>query len=129
MAMSVTSTRVQQGSLEVIDVTWTTASDGSATGTVDLNGMLLQVEFDPGSAAPTAAYDPSFTSPGGYDLFQGVPDSLSATATERHSPMVPSNDGTTAGAFPPICFGTHTFAIANGGDTKSGVTRLFLKKL
>lgn len=86
------------GNVCVLTAAWTAHTDGnftavdvSATHLATLEGYLLfLMRTDPGSPAPTALYDITFTDAHG-DILGGMGANRSATATES---VVPKIDGT-----------------------------------
>lgn len=87
--------KFEWGYLHCIEVRVTAEVTGAHTGEVsdilipiDINGILLVAETDPGTTSPTAAYDLTITNYG-LDLFGAALNDRSATATEREQPTIP----------------------------------------
>jgi len=87
-----------QGGMCQLTLSWTAAANGSFTSyTISdaqmlkyLKGLAYQAETNPGSTAPTAAYDITITNAGGNDIMGGALADRSATATERAAPVLAS---------------------------------------
>jgi hypothetical protein len=129
MAATLTATTTRQGSIERVDLAWTSHTDGSGTLTVtDLFGVLLQVAFAPGSVTPTDQYDLTLTDSNSIDVLAGYGANLSNSVAIRRTPMFPSTDGTTVGTSYPVLAGNHTLSLTNAGSAKTGTVTLYLKK-
>ncbi len=127
MAMSVSalSTRISTANSRVVTdlvtVSWTSAADGSATGTVNLQGFLIKVVTDPGATAPTDNYDISLVQ-NGIDQLGDLLLNRDTANTEMVYPVV-------SGACTPIFLaGDHTFTIANAGDSKVGTVYFYIRE-
>jgi hypothetical protein len=55
--------------------------------TENINGIIYLIETDPGTPAPTAAYDLTLLNDNGIDVMGGNLANRSATLTERASPL------------------------------------------
>jgi len=82
---------------KVLTFSWTGAADDgtvpstatSAAITAEIAGChLVEVRTNPGSTAPTAAYDIALNDTDGIDLMGGALNDRSATASERAAPKV-----------------------------------------
>ena len=68
-----------------------TMDSGGATAeatSAAINGVVIAVETDPGTTAPTANYDLTITNPRGVDIMGGALSNRSATATEIVPPTL-----------------------------------------
>jgi hypothetical protein len=95
-------------------------SDGSATGTTgtSFHGVVMSVESDPGSTAPTTLWDYTATDhSGGADLLNGGGTDRSATVTQ--SALNAGGDVLLAA---PIN-GPLTFTFSNMGNAKTATIR------
>lgn len=122
MSVAVTPTRkdIPGNVIQKISIAWVSASDGTASGTFYAHGFLVKVVTNPGSAAPTASYDITLVDDAGMDAAEGKLVDRHTTTTESVYPFV-------SGAPTPVMLhGTHTFTIANAGDTKNGVCDLYV---
>ncbi len=116
-------TNAQRGMKRVVlTITWT-ADDGSPDaavtsasldpGTYGIKGWYwYQTETDPGSTAPTAAYDIAVTDEAGVDVSGGLLANRSATDSER------VNMGIQANGF-PVIRNTWTWALTNNTDANA----------
>jgi len=84
------------GSMQVIDISITAEGAGGDAGKVSdlvlpfaVDGLVYQVETDPGGTAPTADYDLTLTS-GGLDIMGGSLADRSNTLTQRAFPATGS---------------------------------------
>ena len=130
MAMSVTGTWEHNvdGTIVKYTMSWTSASDGTATFTTpELTGTIVGVTFDPTTAAPTANYDVTLSDENGVDVLAGQGANLSATVSTRVCPSQPMKDGTTTSTAPIPIHGTLDLSVSNAGDTKSGKVILYLR--
>jgi hypothetical protein len=104
---------------QLIKATWTSDSDGAASGTttaVDWDGVVVLLETTPGSGsdAPTTLYDLTVTDKHGRDVLCGAGANRSATATE----YVHTSDLGTVSCSQLI------FTIAASGDITKGTIYL-----
>lgn len=98
-------------------VDWTSAADGTASGTVVTGavGRIIQLETVPGvggdktTGLPTALYDVTVTKTYGFDIASGALADRSGTVAEVLVPNVPI-----------YVTGTLSYAITNAGNAKSG---------
>lgn len=104
-----------------IVVTWLSHTDGAATLALpDMNGFLLKVVTDPGTAAPTANYDITLVDENTFDAASNLLIDRHTTNTEQVYTFV-------SGAPTPIYLsGTHTFTVANAGSGKDGVCTFYM---
>jgi hypothetical protein len=131
MAATLAPTFNQRGSIERVDLAWTSAADGTgALAIADLVGPLIQVEFSPGTGGvqPTNGYSLTLTDSAGVDILAGQGAALSNTTGSRKSPGVTITDGTNNGPMIPVLFGAHTLNISGAGNAKQGILTLFLRK-
>lgn len=76
------------GTLQVIELSVTAKADGTVSDIVipvNIDGLLYEVETDPGSTAPQDNYDLTLTS-GGLDVMGGVLANRDTANTEREKP-------------------------------------------
>ena len=117
--VTITEEQSREG-LQKIKFAFTTHTDGTATGETsgDYNGLIYYVVSDPGSTAPTAAWDFQIQDEDNYDLLNGAGADRSATSTEY---LQASKDGL------GMAFNTKlTLEVSGGGDTKDGVVEVFI---
>jgi hypothetical protein len=95
-AGTVTQTRTNlSGDLRVIEMSVTTASNGSLTATEtnwDIDGILFMVETDPGTTSPTDEYDLTLTNEQNHDVMGGGLADRSETSTQWVFPQVSSSN-------------------------------------
>lgn len=131
MAASVTVTYRRHGSIRIAVVDWISASDGSATATVQLDGELLKFVTNPsGSAAPTDNYDITLVDEDSIDVAKGLLANRDTSNSEEIYPFVQvtlSGTGSDAAARPLFHGGPVTFTLANAGDTKSGQLKVYMR--
>ena len=104
-----------------ISIAWVSAADGSATGTFQAHGYLVKVITDPGATAPTADYDITLVDEYGFDAAGGALADRHTSTTQAVYPI-----GASGGVVAPLMHGTHTFTVANAGDSKVGTCILFI---
>lgn len=92
--------------------TWTSATDGTASGTTSMTytGKIRRVVTDPGGTAPTDDYDITITDADGYDVLDSNGINRDTAATE-----VVAVTGILVGS-------TLTLNVSNAGAEKVGVT-------
>ena len=126
MAASITSqTLKSKNGINVISIAWTTASDGTVAATetgYNIDGKVIAFVTNPGTAAPTAAYDPALANSDGAAIDGGALADRSATVSELVMPLI----GTEVVEVPVL--GPLTFSLAAGGDTKSGVIDIYFTR-
>jgi len=121
--------------LQVVTFTWTAdaaAATIPSTATTDaitaaiIGWYVWAIETDPGSTAPTAAYDIVLNDANGFDIAGGQLANRSATATEK---VIPKLDATTS------LYGAHlvnsalTLVITNNlVNSATGTVKLILTK-
>ena len=112
--VTITEEATKQG-ISRIKFAFTTHTDGTATGETEgkYTGLISYVISDPGSTAPTAAWDFQLQDDDNYDVLNGAGTDRSATVTEYLS-------------YPSDGLGTVfdsklTLEVSGGGDTKDGV--------
>lgn len=118
MAGSATVTR-EGASVKVHTVTWVSSSGGACdAGVVNLDGQLQRVVTDPagGGSAPTDDYDVTLVDADGYDIAGGQLANRDTANTE-----------TVVLTAPLLHYGPVTVTIANAGDTKGGVVKLYVR--
>jgi len=110
------------GSINVLQMVWTTDSSGNFTATdtaYPIEGYLMLVETDPSATAPTADYDIVLNDANGIDVMGGALGDRSATATELTMPLLNGNY-----TMLPVP-GTLTMDVTNAGNSKSGTIRIY----
>jgi hypothetical protein len=115
--------------VRVATVTWESDGDGNADGTVTLNGQIVKVTTNPGTAAPTADYDITLVDDDGIDIAQGLlADRHTSNSEEQYLYVEPTlgGTGTDAAALPLYHAGEVTFTVANAGNTKAGVAKIYM---
>lgn len=130
MAASVTVTYRRHGSIRVAVIDWVSASDGSATGTVGLDGQLLKFVTNPGAVAPSDNYDITLVDEDGLDVAQGLLANRDTTNSEEVYPfkeVTLTGTGTDKAALPLYHVGPVTFTLANAGDTKAGQLKVYMR--
>jgi hypothetical protein len=107
--------------IEVVQISWTSDGSGDFTEALELNGWLVKVVTDPdGTDAPTANYDITLVDENSVDAANSLLINRHTSTTEEVYTLV-------SGAATPILLsGDHTFTVANAGDTKAGVCKLYL---
>lgn len=120
---------------KVICTFLTDDSTGAASATTDrpVNGELIKIVTDPGSAAPDANWDVVLTDDNGLDPLAGIQNA--ATLLTRHTSnteqtylQLLNGDNTPIGiaAF-PVVTGLLTVAVANGGNSKTGTITIYVR--
>lgn len=122
MAMSVVITENPQAKpIAIIKFAWTSASDGTATGTTvnSYNGKCELLTTDPAAAgdAPTDNYDITVTDANGVDVLGGA-------GVDRDTANTEQKLGDLQGA---VASSKLTLNIANAGDSKIGVVYLHIR--
>ena len=79
--------------LSSLTFTWTAATGGAVTAKAGpaIDGMVILVETNPGSTAPTDNYDLTLTDSGGADVMGGSLANRDSTTTERAMPLQNGN--------------------------------------
>ena len=115
--------------IRTIIFTWTSAADGTCSGTTKkISGHLLRAITDPGAAAPTANYDIALngTTPTN-NLLQKCGDDLAnrhTTSTEAVE-LILNDYGVPAGVGAhPVINDQIQFEVTNAGDSKNGILYL-----
>ena len=110
-------------------------ADGTASGTTVLpvNGELIKIVTDPGSAAPSANWDVVLTDDNGLNPLAGIQNAAAllarhTTNTEQTYLQLLNADITPIGiaAF-PLVTGLLTIAVANGGNSKTGTIAIYIR--
>lgn len=119
MAMSVSIEESIHGDVKKIVFTWTSASDGTATGTTTnaYDGKVELLTTDPSATAPTDNYDVALLDDDGVDVLGGGGIDRDTANTEQ---KVAANLGVVASS-------KLTLSISNAGDTKQGVTYVYIR--
>lgn len=128
MAGTVTVT-YKKGSIKRADVSWTSDASGDATGTVQLDGEILKVVTNP-TDGPSANYDITIVDEDGVDIAQGLLANRHTTNSEEqylYEQITLGGTGTDRYAAPIVHYGACTFTVANAGNAKSGVARIFYR--
>ena len=113
-----------------IIVAWTSAADGTATGTSKkISGHLLKVTTDPGTAAPTASYDIVLTDDYAANILAKAADDLAdrhTSTTETVELMLLDYAGTPlAVSLRPVVCSPITVDVSNAGDAKDGTIVIY----
>jgi hypothetical protein len=109
------------GTFQVLSLAWTTDASGNfvARTTPAINGYIVAIITNPGSAAPTADYDPLLTNSDGIDVSGG-------TLADRHTStsqfIMPLHNSEVVKM--PV-LGSLTFDITNAGASKNGVLDIY----
>lgn len=114
--------------------TFTSDASGNATATTKkICGEILKIVTDPGTAAPTANWDVVVTDENGISPFAKCENAARllarhTTTTEEDYLFLINTDASALGisAFPVVC-GELAIAVANAGDTKTGVITFYIK--
>ena len=123
-ASSVTQSHYKHGDMNVLVIEWVADTDGSFTSftTRTIDGVVGVVETDPGSTAPTAAYDITLKNSGGVDIMGGKLGDRSATATETE---IPYNSNESVHLTYPVR-GPLTLAISNNSvNSATGTVTIY----
>jgi len=105
------------GAVKETRLAWTSDASGDVSGTPtenDINGVLLNVKFVPGSSGdqPSDNYDVTLLDADGIDVLDGLGADLSNAAGSIITPL--AGDGMVH------VRSTLNLVVANAGDTKSG---------
>ena len=123
MAMAVTVTEETSWSIKKIKFAWTSAANGTATGTTTkaFTGEILQLVTVPGSAGnqPTNLYDITITDQDGIDVLNGQGANRSNVNTEQ---VVGSLAGLRC-----VVNDKLTINVSIAGDTKQGTAYLYIR--
>lgn len=121
MAASVTVSEETFGSVKKITWSWTSAADGTASGTTTntYNGKLERLVVIPGSAGdqPTDNYDLVINDGDGVDVLMGVGGNCSNANTEQAK----------ADALGVVANDQLTLEVTNAGNAKSVTVHLYLR--
>lgn len=119
MAMSVSAEESIHGDVKKIVFTWTSASDGTASGTTThaYDGKVELLTTDPGATAPTDNYDVSLLDDDGVDVQGGAGVDRDTANTEQ----------AVASVLGVVASSKLTLNIANAGDSKVGVTYVYVR--
>ena len=112
------------GGFQVLSLAWTTDASGNfvARTTPEINGFIVAFVTNPGSAAPTADYDPVLTNTDGVDVSGGALTDRHTSTSQLVMPLVNSE----AVRLPVL--GALTFDITNAGNSKNGVLDIYYTK-
>jgi len=121
MAMSVTYEHQSNRVIKWVSFTWTSAADGTATGstTEKISGKILRLVTNPGAAAPTDNYDITVTDDNALDVLQGLGANRHTTSTQE------ANIIYAATSLNPVVDSALTLNISNAGDSKNGVVIVY----
>lgn len=125
---AMTVTRTRDGNFERVNISWTSAADGSQTQVILINGTILRVVTDPGATAPTDNYDLTLVDEFGLDLFTGGGANRDTANSEQFVPGLTLTDGTNPTTIPVTHWGTATVTLANAGDSKVGTIVIFIQR-
>lgn len=121
MAASVTVAETRHTVVKKIKFTWTSASDGTASGstTFPYDGKVELLTTVPGTsgAAPSDNYDLTLTDSDGVDVLGGGGANRDTANTEQ---VLGSSLGAVAGSL-------LTLNVTNAGDSKSGVVYVYIR--
>ncbi len=113
------------GSVKVVKMAWVSDSSGDVTGVIFIDGEIVRMDTNPGSAAPTANYDITLIDDiTGLDILGGAGANRHTTTTESIVPTLTTSAGAEA---KPIHYGTATLTVANAGNAKDGDIYLFYR--
>ncbi len=113
------------GSVNVVKMAWVSDSSGDVTGVIFIDGEIVRMDTNPGSAAPTANYDITLIDDiTGLDILGGAGANRHTTTTESIVPTLTTSAGAEA---KPIHYGTATLTVANAGNAKDGDIYLFYR--
>lgn len=127
MAVTFTYAETVPGLFNTIIATWTSDSNGDATGTSKpISGRIIKGTTDPsGTAAPTDNYDIVLTDADGINILaNSVDDLVDRNTANNEEVYFPIEYGTNAGALYPVVNGAIVVTVSNAGDTKSGVLKI-----
>lgn len=130
--MAMTFTYETLGPIVKIIGTWTSNGSGAASGTTArVMGDLVKAITDPSATAPTADYDITITDEQSFNVLTNCEDDLAdrhTSNTEEVYFLIPNLAATDpGGVVHPVVADKLTVAVANAGDTKSGVVYLFVR--
>lgn len=131
MSMAATYPHPADGApIRQVRIAWTSATDGTASGTAYVYGEIYKaVTIPSGTAAPTADYDITLTDSDGLNILGLCDDNL----TDRHTSNVEEvyfhllNAAALAIWTGVVVAGPITVAVANAGNTKSGTLVLYVR--
>ena len=112
-----------------VTLTWTSSAGGAADFTTKaLNGVLLAVEFVPGSGGsqPTDDYDVHINDTQGLDVLRNLGVDLDNATSQFYVPAIMNGAAGAVGSLVPI-EGPLTLAVTGAGNTKSGSIYLFIR--
>ncbi len=113
------------GSVKVVKMAWVSDSSGDVTAVIFIDGEIVRMDTNPGSAAPTANYDITLVDDiTGLDILGGAGANRHTTATES---VVPTLLTTNSNESKPIHYGTATLTVANAGNAKDGDIYIFYR--
>lgn len=117
-------------SVKVAVVSWTSDGDGAATQAIEVDGQLLKVVTNPGTAAPTDDYDITLVDDDGLDVAGALlanRDTSNSEVVYLYHEIVLGGTGTDAAALPIYHSGTLTVTIAAAGSAKTGVVKIYYR--
>lgn len=126
--MAATVTYQRHSSIKVAVVDWVSDGAGAATATVDLDGQILKVVTNPGTAAPTDDYDITILDEDGIDIVQGLlanRDTINSEEVYPYKLITVGGTGTDRIHQPIYHAGPVTFTVANAGASKAGIARIY----
>lgn len=114
MAASATATYTE-GKIRKISVAWTSASNGSVSQAVPVDGAIVRVVTNPGATAPSDNWDLTLVDEDGVDVLAGEGANRDTSNSEQ---IYPTDT--------PFVNGTVTVTVANAGDSKVGTVVLYI---
>jgi len=129
--MAMTFTYETLGEVKKIAASWTSNGSGAASGTTKkIVGELLKGITDP-TDGPTDNYDITLSDEQSFDVLTNCADNLTnrhTTTTQEVYLLVNDSAATDPGGVVHPCVSDKlTIAVANAGDTKSGVLYLYVR--
>jgi hypothetical protein len=117
-------------SVKIAVVSWISNGSGAATQAIEVDGQLLKVVTNPGAAAPTADYDITLIDDDGLDVAEALLGDRHTSNSEvvyLYHEIALTGTASDAAALPVYHSGTLTVTIANAGDTKDGVVKIYYR--
>ncbi len=128
MAAIVTITNERADAVRIVNVAWTSHTDGAATGTIYVTGIIHKFVTNPGSAAPDDNYDITLLDVDGVDVANSLLLNRHTTNTQEVYPYKELTlTGSVPAAVPLFHGGPLTFTLAAAGSTKTGNLRIYYR--